>query len=114
MNAARPASETKPPSQSAMRLTLQQSQIILSSTRQALGEGIQVRLFGSRVDDDARGGDVDLYVETREAPEVWTKARLLAELEHRLGLPVDLVVHVRDEPERPIHRIAKLTGVVLS
>lgn len=71
-------------------------------------------LFGSRVDDAAKGGDVDLYIETRESPGIWRKAQLLAELEKCLGLPVDLVLHAQGEPEKPIHRIAKLTGVSLS
>lgn len=71
-------------------------------------------LFGSRVDDTAKGGDVDLYIETRESPGIWRQAQLLAELEKQLGLPVDLVLHAQGEPEKPIHRIAKLTGVSLS
>ncbi len=71
-------------------------------------------LFGSRVDDAAKGGDVDLYIETPMSLGIWRKAQLLAELEKRLGLPVDLVLHTLNEPEKPIHRIAKLTGVPLS
>ncbi len=71
-------------------------------------------LFGSRGDDAAKGGDVDLYIETHEPPGIWRKAQLLAELEKRLGLPVDLVLHAQNEPEKPIHRIARLTGVALS
>lgn len=97
-----------------MRIDTHQSQTILETSRRFLGEGATVLLFGSRVDDAAKGGDVDLYIETRESPGVWRKAQLLAELERHLGLPVDLVLHAQNEPERPIHRIAKLTGVSLS
>lgn len=97
-----------------MRIDKNQSQAILDSSRRFLGEGVTVLLFGSRVDDAARGGDVDLYIEIPESPGVWRKAQLLAELEKRLGLPVDLVLHSLNEPEKPIHRIAKLTGVSLS
>lgn len=97
-----------------MRLSSQQRRIILASTQRALGDEAKVLLFGSRVDDGATGGDVDLYVETRETAGMWCKAQLLAELEHRLGLPVDLVLRATSEPERPLHRIAKLTGVALS
>lgn len=99
---------------SPMRLDSRQSRIILESSRRFLGEDVGVVLFGSRVDDASKGGDVDLYIETRTSPGVWKKAQLLAELEKRLGLSVDLVLHPTNEPEKPIHRIAKLTGVPLS
>ncbi len=46
-----------------MRLTPQQIEIILARTRHWLGEGVQVRLFGSHSDDSAKGGDIDLFVE---------------------------------------------------
>jgi uncharacterized protein len=97
-----------------MRIEPHQSQAILETSHRFLGDGATVLLFGSRVDDTAKGGDVDLYIETLESPGIWRQAQLLAELEKRLGLPVDLVLHARDEPEKPIHRIAKLTGVALS
>jgi len=97
-----------------MRISPHQSQTILETSHRFLGESATVLLFGSRVDDAAKGGDVDLYIETPKSPGIWRKAQLLAELEKRLGLPVDLVLHTLNEPEKPIHRIAKLTGVSLS
>lgn len=97
-----------------MRLTDRQAELILSTTNRVLGSAAQVMLFGSRVDDQAQGGDVDVYVEVPKTPGMWQKACLLAELEKELGLSVDLVVHGLDETERPIHRIAKLSGVTLS
>lgn len=97
-----------------MRLNPHQSQTILETSHRFLGEGAAVLLFGSRVDDAAKGGDVDLYIETPVQPGIWRQAQLLAELEKQLGLSVDLVLHAQNEPEKPIHRIAKLTGVVLS
>lgn len=96
-----------------MRLTVSEQQVILGAIR-AREPRAEVYLFGSRVDDAARGGDVDLYIETPTRVGVWRKAQLLAELEKRLGLSVDLVLHTMDEPEKPLHRIAKLTGVALS
>lgn len=97
-----------------MRIAPQQIQSILETSHRFLGENATVLLFGSRVDDAAKGGDVDLYIETPAQPGIWRQAQFLAELEKRLGLPVDLVLHAHGEPERPIHRIAKLTGVTLS
>lgn len=50
-----------------MRLTPTQHQQILQATRLNFGANANVWLFGSRVDDSRRGGDVDLYVETDQA-----------------------------------------------
>jgi predicted nucleotidyltransferase len=50
-----------------MRLTPTQIDTIHSTTQAVLGEGAKVTLFGSRVDDQARGGDVDLMIEVSQA-----------------------------------------------
>ncbi|MDZ7592159.1 MAG: nucleotidyltransferase domain-containing protein [Rubrivivax sp.] len=47
-----------------MRLTLQERSAIAQAARDTLAAGTQVSLFGSRTDDNARGGDIDLLVET--------------------------------------------------
>ena len=47
-----------------MRLTLQERGAIAEAARATLAAGTQVSLFGSRTDDHARGGDIDLLVET--------------------------------------------------
>jgi predicted nucleotidyltransferase len=57
-----------------MRLTPVQIHTIKSTAQGVLGEGVQVTLFGSRVDDAAKGGDVDLYVETTQ-PDLMKKIR---------------------------------------
>lgn len=98
----------------AMRLTANQARTILDTSQSLLGNEVEVMLFGSRADDEAKGGDIDLLIETRNPVGVWRQAQLLAELEKRLGLPVDVVLHASDEPEKPIHRIARLSGVKLS
>ena len=47
-----------------MRLTLQERSAIAEAARATLAAGTQVSLFGSRTDDQARGGDIDPLVET--------------------------------------------------
>jgi len=54
-----------------------------------------VRLFGSRLDDNARGGDIDLYIECDLPAEeiAQRRIRLLAQLQRELGeRRIDLVV----------------------
>ena len=97
-----------------MRLRDEQRQVIVETARRMLGEDVKVSLFGSRVDDRARGGDVDLYVEMPRTPGIWREAQVMAQLEKVLGLPVDLVVHAVGAAETPLHRIARLTGVSLT
>ena len=45
-----------------MRLTPAQINAIKSTAQTVLGDGARVTLFGSRVDDSAKGGDVDLMI----------------------------------------------------
>ena len=51
-----------------MRLTEAQRQSIKSVVTRVIGEASRVWLFGSRVNDAKRGGDIDLYVETSPHP----------------------------------------------
>ncbi|WP_026596101.1 nucleotidyltransferase family protein [Methylohalobius crimeensis] len=94
-----------------MRLTQRQIQIIVQSVRRHLGATARMWLFGSRLDDQKRGGDVDIYVEAPPHP-LMQELRLKLELEASLDMPVDLTVR---EPgaQAPIARIAKTGGVVL-
>lgn len=95
-----------------MRLSATQQQSILQATRQNFGADAKVWLFGSRVDDARRGGDVDLYVETKQINSLLPALRCKIAIEESLDLHVDLVVndHVKNEP---IYQIAKNMGVQL-
>ena len=74
-----------------MRLTPDQIHAIQSTVQTVLGEGAQVSLFGSRLDDSRRGGDVDLLIEAQNEPALLDRARLKNQLEAQLQLPVDIV-----------------------
>ena len=96
-----------------MRLTESQAQYIAQRIRAAMGEGSRIWLFGSRADDTRRGGDVGLYVEPTHAVGLADELRTQSDLADHLDLDVDLIV-ARGEPgSRPIHRIARSTGVPL-
>ena len=49
-----------------MRLTQEQVNIIKRAVTDTFGDTASVWLFGSRVDDYKRGGDIDLLIETEE------------------------------------------------
>ncbi|MDH4199612.1 MAG: nucleotidyltransferase domain-containing protein [Spirochaetia bacterium] len=95
-----------------MRLTATQHHCILEATRQSFGDDAKVWLFGSRVDDTRRGGDVDLYVETNQVNTLMTALRCKMEIEERLDLHVDIVVNEHTK-NKPIYQIAKNQGVLL-
>jgi len=74
-----------------MRLSASQTPAILQCVRQQFGADTQVMLFGSRLDDSADGGDVDLLVESAAAPTLHQCALATMALERELNLPVDIV-----------------------
>lgn len=94
-----------------MRLTAAQIADIKSATAAVLGQGVPVILFGSRVDDQKKGGDVDLYVEVAK-PVLMQKIRCKIRLQELLDMPVDLVVKPIGDLS-PISLIAKQQGVLL-
>ena len=74
-------------------------------------------LFGSRVADSRRGGDIDLYVEVPTTlDEAWpNRIPFLVELTKRIGdRRVDLVLRASDSAPKPIYRVAKEEGVALT
>lgn len=79
------------------------------------GPDVIVRLFGSRVDDSKRGGDIDLHLEVAPGLEgVSNELRFRSEIWKRLDEEqIDVVVMARDGPLRPIDSIARRTGELL-
>lgn len=78
----------------------------------------QLWLFGSRVNVNAKGGDIDLYVETTMSDLqsiVRKKIQFSADIEVAIGeQKIDVVVNYSGSEELPIYRVAKQTGVKLT
>ena len=74
------------------RLVARGSGVIRQRIHNHMGEHARIWLFGSRVDDNRRGGDVDLYVEPETAPDLTARLRCRNELADALDLNVDLIV----------------------
>jgi predicted nucleotidyltransferase len=99
-----------------MRLTNTQRHAISEEVRRHFGANARALLFGSRLRNDLRGGDIDLYVETDTSAEetLERELKLYAALQRRLGEQrIDIVVHRADSPLRPIDIEARKTGIAL-
>lgn len=99
-----------------MRLGLAQQRAIQRAVREVFGADARVRLFGSRLDDAAKGGDIDLLVEVDEPIEA--PAELAARLSVKVmrachGRKVDVVLAAPNLETMPIHEIARQQGVLL-
>ena len=99
-----------------MRLSQQTQKIIRDTVQEVFGVEAQVKLFGSRINDDARGGDIDLLV---ELPSVTAgierkTMQFIARLQLRIGdQPIDVLVLDPSTPRPSIHEQASLTGIKL-
>lgn len=99
-----------------MRLDDKTREIIKSEVASQLGAETTVRLFGSRVDDTQRGGDIDLLIEPGRSlmHRIQAECRLAARLYIRLGgRKVDVLIKNPLEPTLPIHEQALQNGIVL-
>ena len=99
-----------------MRLNDKTREIIKSEVASQLGAGAVVRLFGSRVDDAQRGGDIDLLIEPVKPLEhrIQAECKLAARLFIRLGgRKVDVLIKDSSMPLQPIHQLAIAQGIVL-
>jgi predicted nucleotidyltransferase len=99
-----------------MRLTQEQAQITKNTVARVLGAESRVWLFGSRVDDDLRGGDIDLLVETEA--KFPNRAKVLCDLYGALifalgDRKLDVLLKDGRTADAPIFNIAKRTGVPL-
>jgi len=99
-----------------MRLDDKTRIIIKNEVASQFGEASVVRLFGSRVDDTQRGGDIDLFIEPTQILEnrIQEECRLSASLYIKLGgRKVDVLIKDAFKPLLPIHEQALRTGIIL-
>lgn len=96
-----------------MRLTELQRTIIRQTVARIVGPDARVILFGSRLNDSARGGDLDLLVESDVLQNLMQRSRIKLALESSLAMPADIVAIKRGTPPTAFQRIALATGVPL-
>ena len=96
-----------------MRLNSKEVSVILKTFKEVFGDG-KVYLFGSRVDDSKKGGDIDLYLCPSKEYDNLQKKKIefLVQLEKLLGEQKIDVVFAIDQ-KRLIEELAMNTGVEL-
>jgi predicted nucleotidyltransferase len=99
-----------------MRLTDYQIQAIRRLAREVAGDQARVRVFGSRLDDIAHGGDLDLMLELPEPVDnpALMAARMAAKVSRTMsGRKVDVLLSAPNLMRLPIHDIAFKEGQLL-
>jgi len=99
-----------------MRLSEYQLEVIRDAVTESFGEDHALFLFGSRTDDQARGGDIDLYIETTLDKEKACQAelKLLTSLQRKLGeQKIDIIVRAAGSTPLPVYQEARRTGIRL-
>lgn len=101
-----------------MRLNSKEIVAIKELAKECFGTDAEVYLFGSRVDDRKRGGDIDLFIETDDGDTTRVldaQYDFLAKLKRRIGdQRVDVVVNFPSRQKiPPVIEVAKRTGVRL-
>ncbi len=100
-----------------MRLSEYQKNAIIENVKLIFGESSKVYLFGSRVDDNKRGGDIDLLIECERVYDTFANViEFLTKLQNAIGRQkIDVVIKNIDEyDQRLIVQEAFLKGVLLS
>ena len=98
-----------------MRLTDYQIQVIRQLACQIAGAQARVRVFGSRLDDTALGGDIDLMLELPEP--IKNPALMAAQMSAKTsramhGRKVDVLLSAPNLMHLPIHDIALKEGIL--
>lgn len=99
-----------------MRLTEYERDEIVQLARELFGAGAVVRLFGSRLDDHATRGDIDLHIVAEgEMATFQNELKFAAEMKERIGdVQVDVIVRKPGYRPRGIDQVALRTGLMLS
>jgi predicted nucleotidyltransferase len=89
-----------------MRLSPHELQTVRDILSSADANG-KIWLFGSRVDNSKRGGDIDVYLEASQPINLKASLALEYKLTSLCDVKVDLLIRNPGEPEQLIHSIAK-------
>ncbi len=97
-----------------MRVKKEHIGFIKRTAKELFGESTKVYLFGSRVDDSKKGGDIDLYIETDCKENIFEKKiKLLRQLHFKMGeQKIDIVINNHTN-QKYVYEVARNEGIVL-
>lgn len=95
-----------------MRLSQSAIKTIKQKAIEFFGDNTRVYIFGSRVDDNKRGGDIDIFIKTSSVPDLLeTKIAYIQALEKELGeQKIDVVID-DGKYQKAIYEIAEKEGI---
>ena len=100
-----------------MRLTEAEVDAIRTCAKTTFGQRCVVRLFGSRVDESKRGGDIDLHVIAESSGLATVKNEILFSLALQAAIgdqKIDVIARPPEFSPCPIDEIALKTGTVIA
>ena len=75
-----------------MRLSKKEVKVIKTTVLEVFQDS-KIYLFGSRLDDSKKGGDIDLFIISNDENLFEKKIKALAKLQRILSKPIDIVLH---------------------
>ncbi|TXK93942.1 DNA polymerase subunit beta [Methylococcaceae bacterium CS1] len=97
-----------------MRLNVEEKNKIIQYAKVFFGNEANLYLFGSRVDDAKKGGDIDLFLESEEIIDMQTQIQFLTAIYKDITQrKVDLLVKMPTSKNLTIYIIAKQEGILL-
>lgn len=96
-----------------MRLSKREIEVILQVAEDIYGTDVKVYLFGSRVDDSRRGGDIDLLVRTTSQKKgILDRVRMAARIKSLIGdQKIDII---GDYEDNQVVQEALKNGILLA
>ena len=97
-----------------MRLEPKLKQLIIKYAKQHFGDDSKLYLFGSRIYDDKKGGDIDLYLESVRDIDMQLQVDFLRDINKNVTeRKVDLIIKTPFTQDKPILHTAKKQGILL-
>jgi predicted nucleotidyltransferase len=96
-----------------MRISNFERNSIIKNAKKIFGRDVEIFLFGSRIDDNKKGGDIDLYVKTNIKDNLHQKKfDFIIALEDEIGEQKIDVIIAKDST-REIEKEAIKNGIIL-
>ena len=97
-----------------MRLSIEIKESVIYYAKKYFGDNIKLYLFGSRIDDNKRGGDIDLFVETIHKIDTKTEINFLRDIYNNItSRKIDLLIKTPYKQDKPIYHTAINEGIRL-